>query len=179
MSNDEIVIYRSWISQLTGIVIFIAVCAGCAIASTFYTNSVVTGPIFPFGSYRIYLDLPTLMLMPFGKLVYLLWKAYDAKFIIDSRGIEMTVGMLSLSQKRVKVRYEDIRAIELEQTILARILNYGDVLIGSAATGEIEIIIDSVAAPKEVQEMIQVERDRRLRLKSKATDSNLSLAAGE
>ena len=62
------------------------------------------------------------------------------------------------------MRFDDIRSAETDQTILERLLNVGDVEVGTAATSEIEIVFAGVAAPQEVQDMIQRERDRALEM---------------
>jgi len=97
----------------------------------------------------------------------LIWPIYDGYFKIDNRGVELKTGVLSINQKIVRVRYEDIRSIEVAQSILDRVLDVGTIGVASAATEGIEIAYNGVAAPREIQDLMQSERDRRLRLADK------------
>jgi hypothetical protein len=47
--------------------------------------------------------------------------------------------------------------------LLDRILNVGDLQIGTAATSGVEMVLSGIAAPYEVQDMMQKERDGRQR----------------
>jgi uncharacterized membrane protein YdbT with pleckstrin-like domain len=69
-----------------------------------------------------------------------------------------------------KVRYEDIVGIETKQTLLERMLNVGDILIGTAATGGVEIQLEGISSPFTVQQVIQDERSRRLERGGVETD---------
>ena len=88
-------------------------------------------------------------------------RIYDVLYTVDAKGIQARVGILSLHQRVIRVRYEDIRTVETEQTLLERFLDVGDVEIATAATGSVEIVLNGVAAPHEIRKMVQAERDRR------------------
>jgi uncharacterized membrane protein YdbT with pleckstrin-like domain len=86
---------------------------------------------------------------------------YNVRFIVDERGIEARVGILSTHQTITRIRYEDVRSVETRQSILDRLLNIGSIDVGTASTGYVEVTLLGVANPLEIQEMIQQERDRR------------------
>ena len=88
---------------------------------------------------------------------------YDAKFIIDEHGVEAQIGLVSLNLRQPRLRWEDIRGVEPNQTIWERILGIGTVLVGSAMTQEVEVQMSGVANPRAIQLLIGGERDRRLR----------------
>lgn len=161
MLNKQIIVPRVWRSELTHVIIFLVLCIVCVVLSNQYPATVIKGRLFSIGSYSMYLSLPLLWFFPFGSLLAAVFKIYNVKYILDSRGIEARVGILALHQKITRVRYEDIRSVDTEQTLLERFLDIGTVLIGTAATDTTEINLRGVAAPKELQEMIQNERDRR------------------
>ena len=93
---------------------------------------------------------------------------YDSKYIIDERGVEAQMGLVSLNLRQPRLRYEDIRGVEPTQTIFERLLGIGSVLIGSAMTKDIEIAMRGVANPRAIQLLIGGERDkRRLELKAR------------
>ena len=90
-------------------------------------------------------------------------RIYDSKFIIDERGVEAQVGLVSLNLRQPRLRWEDIRGVEPNQTLWERILGIGSVLVGSAMTNEVEIVMEGVGNPRSVQLLIGAERDKHLK----------------
>lgn len=121
----------------------------------------MTGTLFQIGQSEVVLVLPLWWLLPLGILGSLVWRIYNVRYVIDSKGIECREGILSLNLRSTRIAYEDVRSIETEQTLFGRFLDFGDILIGTAATGGIEIWFEGIGSPKEVQEIIQTERERR------------------
>lgn len=168
MLSGEIVVRRAWRSQLKQIATYLILCVAAVVLSGYFPGSVVSGEIITLGQTTLYLSLPLFSLMPLVSLMLLIVPIYDATLTIDSRGIELRRGILGWNQHIMRVRYEDIRGVELEQTLLDRALNVGGVGIGTAAAAEIEIYMDGIPAPQEIKEMIQAEKDQRLRSRGTA-----------
>jgi uncharacterized membrane protein YdbT with pleckstrin-like domain len=78
---------------------------------------------------------------------------------------------MSFHQRTTSIRFEDVRGISLEQTIIERTLGIGDVLIGTAATGDTEVTFQGIAVPEEVQHMITTERDKRQKVARQSLQS--------
>lgn len=163
MIEGGIVVRRAWRSQWRRMIIFLILSAASIFLSSYFPQSVIQGKLFPWGGSEIILILPLFSLLPLFGLFNLMLPIYDGSLTIDNRGLETRIGILSLHQDITRVRYEDIRSIELMQSLLERGLNVGTLSIGSAATGGIEILFDGIAMPKELKNLIQQERDRRLR----------------
>lgn len=132
--------------------------------SHLFPQTVIVGPLITLLGAEIVLFLPLLWFIPAGILMAAIINIYDVRFIVDTRGIETRVGILGLNQRIVRVRYEDIRSVEVAQTLWDRVLDIGTVQVGTAATGGVEVEFSGVAAPHEIQKMIQSERDKRQRL---------------
>jgi uncharacterized membrane protein YdbT with pleckstrin-like domain len=166
MGNNEgsIPIPRVWRSEIGGLV-FLAVAALVAIGLTKqFPGSILVGELFSLGFSVVYLKLPLFFLIPAICWINLLFRIYNVRYSADTRGIQAVVGILSLNQRIIRVRYEDVRSIETDQTVIERLLDVGDVEIGTAGTAGVELTLAGIGAPKEVQEMIQAERDKRQRL---------------
>jgi len=166
MGNNEgsIPIPKVWRSEIGGVVFFLlSVVVGGGL-SAYLPGSVIVGEILPLGLSVVYLKLPLFWLIPLTSLIHLLFKMYNVRYQADTRGVEAIVGILSLNQRIIRVRYEDVRSIETDQTVIERLLDVGDVEIGTAGTAGVELTLAGVGAPKEVQDMIQAERDKRQRL---------------
>ena len=168
MINSEITIRRVWRSQIKRIVIYLVLSIASVVLSRQIPGSIIQGKLIDIGSLHLYLSLPLFSLLPLIALFSLVVPIYDAYLLIDNRGIEMTSGILSLNLVTNRVRFEDIRGIELEQKLIERALNVGTIGIGSAATDGIEILMPGVGAPRDLQEMIQAERDARQKAESAA-----------
>ena len=132
--------------------------------SDYVPVTVIRGKLFPIGDTVLYLDLPLLVLLPGFLLGKVLLYIYNSKYIIDERGVEAQVGLVSLNLRQPRLRYEDIRGVEPQQTLWERILGIGSVGIGSAMTQDVEIMMNGVANPRAIQLLIGGERDKRVRL---------------
>lgn len=160
--KTEIVIPKVWRSEIKLIVGFVILGIASIILTQHFPESIISGRLFSVGSAHVELSIPLFWFMPLAALLLGVLRIYDVRYVIDSRGLEARVGILGLNQRITRVRYNDIRSAETEQTIIERMLNVGDVEVGTAATADIEIIFQGVAAPQELQSLIQRERDRSL-----------------
>jgi uncharacterized membrane protein YdbT with pleckstrin-like domain len=167
MGNKKgVVIAKTWRSELSGMVLFFVLCIASILLSRIFPLSVLRGELLPLGDYRLILHLPLFWLVPAFTLAAVFFRIYNVRYWVDAHGIEARVGILSLQQRITKVRYQDIRSVETEQSVIDRALDIGDVCVGTAATGSLEIVFNGISAPTEVQDMIQRERDRRQKFKS-------------
>ena len=163
MIERKIVISRVWRSQWQRMILFFVLCIASVLLSEYLPQSIIEGRLFSIGDNTIFLTLPLFSLLPLYGLFNVALPIYDARFTIDNKGMETKIGILSLNQTIVRVRFEDIRSIELRQTLLERMIDVGTLDIGSAATSDIEISFSGIGSPKAIQTLIQQERDLRLK----------------
>ncbi len=86
--------------------------------------------------------------------VLVLVNIYNYKYTLFEDFIQATEGIFSLNMVSHKIKYHDIRLVETQKTIIGRIFNFGDVLIGSAATGSLEINLKGISDPDLVKDFI-------------------------
>ena len=178
MSERALIIPKVWRSEAKILGVFLAVSLISIILSHQFPGSIITGQVIALGDYALELSLPLFWLAPLVVLMLAIARLYDVRYQIDDMGLECRVGILSLHQHIVRIRYEDVRSVELEQTLFDRLLDTGDVYISTAANAGVEVVFSGVSAPKEVQEMIQRERDRRQKLRRQAPIEERLQAAG-
>ena len=84
--------------------------------------------------------------------VWLVWRALRllvkrsaAKYEIFDDAVVATFGIIS--RRSTQVRVADIRGMSIQQSIIGRILGVGHVTIGTAATGDAEIVMRDVRNP--------------------------------
>ncbi len=155
--------YPTWRSQLFPLIGFLVLSILCVWVSNEVKETVITGKLFAIGDSIYVLDLPLLIFLPGFMLGRILLYIYDSKYIIDERGVEAQIGLVSMHLRQPRLRWEDIRGVEPNQTLWERILGIGSVLVGSAMTNEVEIVMEGVANPRAIQLLIGGERDRRLK----------------
>ena len=159
--DKSIIIRRSWKSQII-LIIFLILIAPLTLYLTFkFPQTVFSGRILTIFGKDFYLSIPFLWFIPSGILGFILWQIYNVQYSLSAKGIETITGILGTNQKISRIRFEDIRSIEVIQSIPDRLLNIGEIQIGTAATSGIEIDISCVEAPHEIKKIIQIERDRR------------------
>ncbi len=101
------------------------------------------------------LSIVTLPLMGLGLLFLfvVILNRYQYTYTITNKRVSARVGIIA---KRVnEVDIEHIRSVTTSQGILARMLGYGNVIIGTAGTGGVEVVIMNVAKPEQVKELIK------------------------
>lgn len=155
--------FPTWRSQFINLLAFAGLCIVGIIASRAIPSTVMAGSLFSLGDTRYFLHLPLLSLPAGAMLAKILIHIYDAKYIIDEHGVEAQIGLVSLNLRQPRLRWEDIRGVEPNQTIWERILGIGTVLVGSAMTQEVEVQMAGVANPRAIQLLIGGERDRKLK----------------
>ena len=156
-----IVVPKAWRSELNLLISYVVLSIAAVVLSRELPGSVLRGHILTVRNYDIFMDLPLFCLVSASVLCIALFRLYNVRYLMDESGVECRLGVLWTSQTMFRVRSEDIVGLETKQTLFERFLDIGDVLIGTAATGGIEITLSGVGAPFEVIKMIQNERNLR------------------
>jgi uncharacterized membrane protein YdbT with pleckstrin-like domain len=165
-SDKKIVFRKSWRSELP-LILYTCVAAPLSIYLTIlFPKTIITGKLITLFGKNLNLTLPLLWFIPAYFFGSYLWKVFNVQYTLDSLGIETRTGILGMRQMIKRIRYEDIRSIEVKHTLIDRIVNTGSVFIGTAATTDIEIQMSGVLGADEISDMIQKERDRRDRTKN-------------
>lgn len=161
MASGIVVIPKAWRSEVPSAILFGMLCPLAYVITVYLPWTIITGPLFEFNGVRINLSLPLAIFLPTGALLRGIYRIYNVRYAIGAHGIEARHGVLNLSQKVVRIRFEDIRAVEVKQSILDRLLDIGKVELSTAASSDIEVIIGGIAAPFNFRQVVQLERDRR------------------
>lgn len=163
MINESIIIRKAWRSELPSLVLFGLSAVAAPVLSAWFPSSIIRGELLTIGTTRLLLDLPLYWLLPVAALLRAIFRVYNVAYVICPEFIESREGILSLRQSITRIRYEDIKSIETDQSVLDRILDVGLVEMATAATGEVEVAMKGVERPKAIQDLVQEERDRKQR----------------
>lgn len=96
--------------------------------------------------------LAILLLYTLLMALQMLFKIVTTKYNVTARKVRLHEGFIS--RRETEVRIENIRACWLKQNLWQRCFNFGDVMLGTSATGDVEIRLKDVDSPKEVMDLI-------------------------
>ena len=85
-------------------------------------------------------------------------RRYDDLYLFSNNTVQHYNGRLSLKYTVPSVKYSDIKNLIVDQTIWGRILDYGDVELGTAAQADVEMILTGVRSPVELANLIEEMR---------------------
>ena len=95
-----------------------------------------------------------LSLAPLILLLEILRRYHNDLYIFSAQRLTHLRGRYSLGYNIPVVKYTDIRAINVMQDFWGRVLNYGDIAIGTSAHLGNEIIISGVSDPEKLAYLI-------------------------
>lgn len=78
-------------------------------------------------------------------------------YVITSAEVYHKEGLVS--RDVTQIRYERIQNTSFSQSVIERALSYGDVIITSAGTGEVEITLRSVSDPAKLKRLLSEQLD--------------------
>jgi hypothetical protein len=110
-------------------------------------------------AYRAGLDFAFLWCIPiFSSLVFigLMLEPFATQLTVTNRRSILQQGILS--NRTREVRHSDVRMLEVNQSLLQRMLKVGSVAVASAAVENIEIVINGIMNPQQVKQVIDEYR---------------------
>lgn len=113
----------------------------------------VVGYLFFHSSSLMMYAVLLLMTAAFVWFLNLFIELLTTKYLLTNRNLTVQTGLLR--REEVNIRITDIRAVWLKQNLWERLLSYGDIQIGSAATANAEVTILDIDAPKEHLEVLK------------------------
>ena len=72
---------------------------------------------------------------------------------VDERRTILRRGLLG--KRTVEVQHADVRSLEIRQNFIQRVLGVGEIAIGSAGSGEVEIIVAGIPRPDRIAEVVR------------------------
>lgn len=104
------------------------------------------------------LRLGTLWLLPVSIFLETIRRFYNDLYIFESHMITHHKGRLSLKYSVPVVKYAHIRAIAIKQSLLGRLLDYGDISFGTASEEGNELIAIGIRDPKGLAKVVDYLR---------------------
>lgn len=77
---------------------------------------------------------------------------YENRVVIEADYVEATLGIFS--RRVLRVQYDDISDVGVNQTLLQRLLSYGDVLIDTSGTADVEMELFGFRKPNNIVKLV-------------------------
>lgn len=144
--------FRSMISLCCGFVVSL-------IVAYYLTDVFKDNGLFSSISFIPTLSVRWLALIPALLLLEIFRRRFDDLYVLRDERILHHDGKLSLKYMVPTIRYSDIRAITVYQDLLGRLLDYGDIDVGTAAQDGAEISFYGVRSPRELARLLDEFRN--------------------
>lgn len=123
--------------------------------------------LFPisFGNFRgvdIGIIIPLLLVFPLFVLGRIGWRLFDQRYVVGLESLVEVTGLASFNTRTTEVYYTNIRAVEIEQTFIQRLLHTGNLKIGALLSDQGDITMSGIRNPEQIKGILE-RRLRRLR----------------
>lgn len=102
--------------------------------------------------------LPFSALIPLMLIGIVIQKLYDSHYVVGSDYVREMNGLFSLHKDDIVIEMKDIRGVEIDRSIYGRIVNTGNLKIGTSAHDQNEIIIRYIRDPSYYRDVILTRR---------------------
>ena len=151
---DSKVFYRSKLAELPMIALLLIIIILKLYLTAKYNFGLVNYNLSLLGK-TYTLSFSLLSILTVFVFLLILRNHYNQKLIVGSNFVICKSGIISINQQDVRLDFENIRGIEIDKSILDRILNLGKLKIGSSSTDQIEIIFSGLRNPNQVRALIE------------------------
>lgn len=156
-NNNKIVFFRSYLSQLPKIILFII-----SIGLLFYTAlkmpwSVQHANLGEIFGQEVNLSIPLFGIIPLVLIFWIGHELFDEAYIIGDSYVLEIRGRASLSARNIQIDFPNIRAVEIEQSLLQRILGLGDLHIATSASQSMpQLTMQGISNPEYYKEVLEL-----------------------
>lgn len=93
----------------------------------------------------IALGLP--LVMPLTVLMMILHRKYNRRYVITAKEVSVSIGFIALTLTEMRCTYDRFKAVEIQRTILQRILGVGDIKISTLLIDQPELELAGLNNP--------------------------------
>lgn len=153
--EETVTIYRSPLAYGPSILIFLLVLGAGIYTMVAYPRTIQHINIFGFEMLLPLSGLPALVMA-----FIVLHQIFDGKYIISEKFVRGLEGLMSLRKDDVIVELAHIRGIEIHRGLYGRLVNTGELAIGTAAQEDEELTMHGVYNPSRLRDIILQKREQ-------------------
>lgn len=145
IDRDVVIVLRSsWRAEIPRL-LALAVSALFAIYFTMEDPSSFVG-IMPMHSF-----------LPLAILAIIIRKRFNRKYVIAESQVSTITGLISWKYSRIRLEYDQLKAVEIEKTLLGRILNVGNIRMSTFLFDEPEMLFLRLYNPEFFATVIRIK----------------------
>ena len=148
---EKIVLAPTVLSEAPRLLLFGILFIGGVVCTVMFPMTVfkASDPALPFS-----LSFPLCLLPAVFFAVKILYDLCNERYTIGKDYVRTVCGLLSLYKSDIRVKCHDIRGVDIERSIFGRILNTGDILIGSALNADMVFRMRGLSNPSLYRDII-------------------------
>ncbi len=156
--GENVIVHQSWKNQIGTLVVFVLLLAATTYLTVLYPDF-TTVPL-DFGAREV--DFPLLNVLPLILLCRAAYAIYNERFVLTPDYLIHVTGRLAWRGRSSRLDYSKIQEIEIEETILQRVLGVGDLkIIPTAGTEANSIRLQGVSSPRGLKDLIRERTNQR------------------
>ena len=93
-------------------------------------------------------------IIPLILLAVVAHRLWNFRYVIGQDYVRTIEGLLSISKKDMRLEFHNIRGVEIDRSLYGRIVNIGDLLVGSSMHAEIELQLRGLRDPSFYRDVI-------------------------
>lgn len=105
-----------------------------------------------------YLAMWLVGILLIGVSIVMIYRRYSWRYTVDDEHIESRYGLIARDIKSIRI--EDLRNINVRQSMWQRIFGIGEIEFSSAAGGGVEVVFSHIARPMELKQQVQALQDK-------------------
>lgn len=149
MAATDIVLRPAW-RNYWALLLLVAALFGASVATLFAVETADGDPYLVFSG--------ILAVAAVFVFVVVLLKRLSWKYVVDDQRVTRHYGLISRNQQSVRI--QDLRSVELNQSVPQRIFGVGDLSFYSAGSAEAEVGFHGVKGPEAIRDRIDELADR-------------------
>ena len=153
--SDNIVIYRSPLNEIPRGIVLLALYVATIYVSWTYPESIQYVSLGELFGRELSMGLPLFGIVPLVFMGAISHSLLNFRYVLTPDYVMEIEGLLDLREKSVRLHYIHIRGMEIDRSVLQKLLNIGDLRLGSAvAHGDSEIVMKGIYNPRHYKDII-------------------------
>lgn len=153
--KDNVIVYRSIRAEwFHGLLLLIA-CIAVDMLTYSFSETVLSIPLFTLGTRTFGIVLPILLLLSCAQLLLIIKNVRNVRWVIGLTSLVELSGLTSFASRTREIYFENIRAIEVKQTLIERMLGIGSVKIGNLMSQDSDIELSGIRHPHQYKSVLE------------------------
>lgn len=101
--------------------------------------------------------VPMFVFLPLSILAVIMHKRFNSKYTLSKSHVTCVTGLFSWKHSRIRLGYDQLKAIEVEKNVIDRILNTGNIRLSTAMFDQPEVTLKRLHNPQYFAGVVKVK----------------------